>query len=97
MNTLRSGFVANFVDFLRDMRRRWILYLPVFAIWAFAYARVFIDPTPRMPVLFNWTPSLPYSVALVHYGPHDLQRGDFIVFAFAGKSQSSNRNELFLE
>ena len=93
MNTLRSGFVANvvanFVQFLRDMRRRWILYLPVFAIWGFAYARVFIDPTPRVPVLFNWTPSLPYSVALLRYGPHDLQRGDYIVFAFAGEARST--------
>jgi conjugal transfer ATP-binding protein TraC len=33
-------------------------------VWGFAYARVFVDPTPRVPVLFNWTPSLPYSVAL---------------------------------
>ena len=89
MNTLRSEFVANFSDFLRHMRRRWYLYLPVFAVWSFAYARVFIDPTPRVPVLFNWTPSLPYSVALVHYGPQALRRGDFIVFAFAGEAQTA--------
>ena len=89
MNMLRSGFVVNFFDFLRHMRRRWYLYLPVFAIWGFAYARVFIDPTPRVPVLFNWTPSLPYSVALVNYGPHALQRGDYIVFAFAGEARST--------
>ncbi|MCK7497210.1 MAG: hypothetical protein MZW92_45055 [Comamonadaceae bacterium] len=33
-------------------------------IWSLAYARLFVDPTPRVPILFNWTPSLPYRVAL---------------------------------
>ena len=89
MNTRHLEFVADFLDFLRHMRRRWYLYVPVFAVWAFAYARVFIDPTPHVPVLFNWTPSLPYSVALVQYGPHTLRRGDYIVFAFAGEAQAA--------
>ena len=71
-------------DFLRHMRRRWYLYLPVFAIWALAYLRLFFDATPRVPLLFNWTPSLPYKVALLHPGQHALRRGDFVVFAFAG-------------
>ncbi|WP_230976263.1 conjugative transfer signal peptidase TraF [Pseudothauera nasutitermitis] len=66
------------------MRRRWYLYLPVFAIWGLAYLRLFFDPTPRLPVLFNWTPSLPYKVAILHSGQHTLRRGDFIVFSFAG-------------
>lgn len=73
---------------LRQMRRRWYLYLPVFAIWGFAYARLFLDPTPRMPVLFNWTPSLPYHVALMQYGSHPVRRDDLIVFAFAGEAQA---------
>ena len=73
-----------FRDFLRHMRRRWYLYLPVFAIWGFAYVRLFIDPTPRVPVLFNWTPSLPYRVALLHPGSSTPHRGDFVVFAFEG-------------
>jgi conjugal transfer pilin signal peptidase TrbI len=89
MNALRLRCVDDFIDFLRHMRRRWYLYLPIFAVWGFAYTRVFIDPTPRVPLLFNWTPSLPYSVALVHYGPHALQRGDYIVFAFAGEAQAA--------
>ena len=80
--------VASFSDFLRHMRRRWYLYLPVFAIWGLAYARLFVDPTPRVPVVFNWTPSLPYRVALVHAVPAALHRGDFIVFAFAGDAQT---------
>jgi hypothetical protein len=38
-------------------------------------------------ILFNWTPSLPYRVAWLQHGPHPLQRGDFIVFSFAGEAQ----------
>ena len=87
MNAMRLRLVANVADLLRHMRVRWYLYVPVFAVWGFAYARIFIDPTPRVPVLFNWTPSLPYSVALVQFGPHTLRRGDYIVFAFAGEAQ----------
>jgi conjugal transfer pilin signal peptidase TrbI len=87
MKIAGSRFARQFVDYLRHMRRRWYLYVPVFAAWGFAYMRVFFDPTPRVPVLFNWTPSLPYRVALVQYGAHELQRGDFVVFAFAGDAR----------
>ena len=45
--------VKHFADFLRHMRRRWVLYLPIFAIWGLAYGRLFIDATPRLPVLFR--------------------------------------------
>jgi conjugal transfer pilin signal peptidase TrbI len=72
---------------LRHMRQRWYLYVPVFAIWALAYLRLFIDPTPRVPVLFNWTPSLPCRVAWLRYGAHGLERGDYVVFAFDGEAQ----------
>ena len=88
MNAVGFGLVAHSVGFLRHMRKRWYVYVPVFAIWGFAYTRLFVDPTPRVPVLFNWTPSLPYRVALVRYGPHALHRGDYIVFAFAGDAQA---------
>ena len=76
-------------EFLCHVRLRWYLYLPVFAIWGLAYVRLYVDPTPRLPVLFNWTASLPYRVALVRYGPALLERGDYIVFAFAGDAQDS--------
>ncbi|OIQ99306.1 peptidase S26 [mine drainage metagenome] len=79
----------NFADFLRHVRRRWPLYLPVFALWGLAYVRLFIDPTPRLPLLFNWTPSLPYRVALLIPGAGELQRGDYVVFAFAGEAQAA--------
>ncbi len=76
---------------LAHMRRRWYLYLPVFAIWALAYVRLFLDPTPRLPIVFNWTPSLPYRVAYrvtwTQSAPPTLHRGDYILFAFAGDAQ----------
>jgi conjugal transfer pilin signal peptidase TrbI len=56
-------------DFLRHARQRWYLYLPIVAIWSLAYVRLFIDATPRVPILFNWTPSLPYRVAWLQHGP----------------------------
>ena len=80
--------VKHFADFLRHVRRRWYVYLPIFAIWGLAYARLFIDATPRLPVLFNWTPSLPYRIAWLVHGPHPLRRGDFIVFSFDGEAQA---------
>lgn len=84
-----SGLRCHTAEFLRHVRRRWYLYLPVAAIWGLAYTRLYLDPTPRLPVLFNWTSSLPYRVALVHYGPHRLERGDYIVFSFAGEAQAT--------
>ena len=50
MNAAASRFLAQFADFLRHMRKRWYLYLPVFAVWGLAYTRLFIAPTPRMPL-----------------------------------------------
>jgi conjugal transfer pilin signal peptidase TrbI len=82
----RLGTAAR--DLGAHMRQRWYLYLPVFAIWGFAYTRLFIDPTPRIPVLFNWTPSLPCRVALLRYGAHALERGDYVVYAFDGEAQA---------
>ncbi|MDO8775233.1 MAG: conjugative transfer signal peptidase TraF [Burkholderiaceae bacterium] len=84
-----SDFRRHSVEFLRHVRQRWYLYLPVAAIWGLAYTRLYIDPTPRVPVLFNWTASLPYRVALVRHTPHAIERGDYIVFAFAGEAQAS--------
>lgn len=86
-----SNRLSDFTGLLRHMRRRWYLYAPVFAIWAFAYVRLFIDPTPRVPLLVNWTPSLPYHVALMQFQHHPVQRGDLIVFAFAGAAQTHYR------
>ncbi len=71
----------------RLVRRHWMSMVPVFAIWSLAFARVFVNPTPHLPLLFNWTPSLPYKLVLVQYGRQALKRGDFIVYAFDGAAQ----------
>ena len=88
MNRRSDRLRASARDFGAHLRQRWYLYLPVFAIWGFAYTRLFIDPTPRLPVLFNWTPSLPCRVALLQYGANALKRGDYVVFAFDGEAQA---------
>lgn len=75
-------------DALRHARRHWFVYTLVFAIWGLAFMRVFVNPVPRVPLLFNWTGSVPYTVALVRYGQRQpLQRGDFIVYQFDGAAQ----------
>ena len=66
----RRRILGSIGDFLRHARQRWYLYLPIIAIWSLAYIRLFIDATPRVPVLFNWTPSLPYRVAWLQRGLH---------------------------
>jgi conjugal transfer pilin signal peptidase TrbI len=89
MNARMDRWLTSFGHFLHDLRVRWHLYLPVFAIWGLAYLRLFVDPTPRVPLLFNWTPSLPYRVAWLQYGTHALQRGDYVVFAFEGEARTA--------
>jgi conjugal transfer pilin signal peptidase TrbI len=71
----------------RELRCRWYVLLPVLAIWTLAYLRLFVDPTPRVPLLFNWTPSLPYRVALL-LPFKAVQRGDYVVFAFDGDAKA---------
>lgn len=58
----------------------------VVAIWALALTRVFMHHVPVLPVLFNWTPSLPYRIVMVDHGPSPLARGDFVVYAFEGEA-----------
>ena len=48
--------------------------------------RLFVHHTPSLPVLFNWTPSLPYRVVYVDYGSTTLTRGDLVVYAFEGEA-----------
>lgn len=69
-----------------DLKRRWVLFATVGAIWALALIRLFVHPMPVIPLLFNWTPSLPYHVVLVDRGSRSLARGDLIVYAFAGEA-----------
>ncbi len=71
----------------REARKRWYLFVPILVIWTLAYARLFVDATPRLPLLFNWTPSLPCRIAWLRPVPVDLQRGDYVVFAFDGEAK----------
>jgi conjugal transfer pilin signal peptidase TrbI len=87
LSLLASRAGTNAVDFGLHMRHRWYLYLPVAVIWSFAYARLFFDPMPRLPLLFNWTASLPSRVAVLQAKGAALNRGDHIVFAFDGDAQ----------
>ena len=71
---------------IADARRHWLVFVAFGAIWALALTRVFIHHTPILPVLFNWTASLPYRIVVVDHGPMPLARGDLIVYAFDGEA-----------
>ncbi len=88
MTALLQKGAADTRELLRHMRRRWYVWAALVAIWTLAYTRLFVDPTPRAPLLFNVTPSLPYRVALLLPRPVLLKRGDHIVYAFDGSAQA---------
>ena len=71
---------------IADARRHRLVFVAFGAIWALALTRVFIHHTPILPVLFNWTASLPYRIVVVDHGPMPLARGDLIVYAFDGEA-----------
>ena len=70
----------------RDIRRRAWLYGAVTAIWSLALLRLFVPHVPVLPVMFNLTPSLPYSVVYVDYWHGPVQRGDLVVYRFTGEA-----------
>ncbi|KQW02858.1 conjugative transfer signal peptidase TraF [Rhizobacter sp. Root1221] len=70
----------------QDFRRRWWLYGLIAAIWGLALLRLFVPHVPVLPVMFNWTPSLPYSIVYVDYWHGPLQRGDLVVYLFTGEA-----------
>ena len=76
---------------VRDMRRHRLVFSLVGAVWVLALVRTFVHPVPVVPLLFNWTPSLPYHVALMQFQQRPVRRGDLIVFAFAGEAQAHYR------
>lgn len=71
-------------DFLVHVRHRWYLYVPLSCIWSLAAVRVFVDPVPHVPLLFNVTPSVPYTVAIISRRPEYVVRGDYVIYAFHG-------------
>jgi len=56
----------------------------VLLVWLLALLRLLADPTPRLPLLVNWSGSLPYRLAWLDASPRVLQRGDLVVYRFAG-------------
>ena len=70
----------------RDVLRRWWLYCALLGIWGLALFRLFVPHVPVLPVMFNWTPSLPYSVVFVDYWHGPVQRGDLVVYRFTGEA-----------
>lgn len=80
-------FCVSFVALRYDAIRRWYLYLALLLIWSLAYVRLFIFPTPQVPLLFNWTPSLPYKVALLRELSGAPARGEYILYRFDGGAQ----------
>lgn len=80
--------VMRYSDFWRwELRRLWYLYLTIGLIWVLACIRMLGDPTPHVPLLFNWTPSLPYRVLWLRSGTPTLKRGELILYRFEGPAK----------
>jgi len=87
VNALPHRLPALVMDLLVEARRRWYVFLPILVIWALAYARLFVDATPHVPILFNWTPSLPCRIAWLRPASLRPHRGDYVVFSFDGDAK----------
>lgn len=83
---LLGWWVSGLRLLVTDLRRRWYLFAAVLAIWVLAVVRLFVHHTPVLPLLFNWTPSIPYHVVWVDYRDRTLARGDLVVYGFAGQA-----------
>jgi conjugal transfer pilin signal peptidase TrbI len=81
---MKSKRFRGVTSYWQARRCRSIFILAVVSIWVLAYVRIFLDHTPKIPLLFNWTPSLPYRVAWLESGPRNFARGDYVVFSFSG-------------
>lgn len=69
-----------------DLRRHRGCFVLLATIWALACWRLFVEPTPLVPLLFSWTPSLPYRVAVYAPAARALVRGDYVVFSYGGSA-----------
>lgn len=75
---------ASRITLAQELRRRWWAYLLMLAVWVLVWFRIFTNTLPQFPILYNNTPSLPYSFMLVKYGTPAPARGDFIVYKYGG-------------
>lgn len=69
-----------------EMRRRWYLFAVLALIWLLAAMRLFVHHSPMLPVMVNWTPSIPHHLVYVDYSGLPLARGDLVVYAFEGEA-----------
>jgi conjugal transfer pilin signal peptidase TrbI len=84
-------WIATGARLLRvDLHRRWWLFAILALVWVLASMRLFVHHTPVLPVLINWTPSVPYRIVYVDYFDRALRRGDLVVYSFEG--QASERD-----
>ncbi|TXG80673.1 MAG: conjugative transfer signal peptidase TraF [Thermomicrobiales bacterium] len=67
---------------VEDRRSLWPTVL-VMGLLLLAFARLFLSATPILPLLFNWTPSLPYHVAWLERGA-TIKHGDFVLYSYGG-------------
>jgi conjugal transfer pilin signal peptidase TrbI len=88
--SLLSWWAAGVCLLAVEMRRRWYLFVLVVAVWMLAIVRLFVHHTPILPLLFNWSASVPYRVVYVDYRSTTLTRGDLVVYAFEGEAARTN-------
>lgn len=78
-------------ELLCHARKRWYLYALLLAVWVLAFVRLFVAHMPVVPIVFNTTASLPYTLAYVDYGSTaPLVRGDYVIFAFDGPATATH-------
>lgn len=86
----RPGFLRwlaiGVQQLLQEIRRRPRVFLLLAAIWVLALVRVFGSHMPLLPIMFNSTPSLPYTFVYVDYAPGQLRVGDLVVYRFTGEA-----------
>lgn len=67
-------------------RRHWVSHVLVMTIGFLVYVRLFVDPTPQVPLVFNWTGSLPTKIGWIERVSFPLTRGELVVFRFEGEA-----------
>lgn len=87
---LIGWWLAGARSLVNEAKRRWYVFVLLATVWALAGARLFVSPTPVLPILFNWTPSVPYHVVYVDYDAKSFERGDLIVYSFSGEAAKAD-------
>lgn len=81
-----SSALASVSHGARQIARDWRCLVPMIVVMGLvglACGRLFVSATPVLPLLINWTPSLPYHVAWLERGAA-VGRGDFVLYGYEG-------------